>query len=125
MANAHGGIDEDGIWGPETTRAAQRVWGAPINGRVIHQIRSQKQDGEGNGWEFDGVPEDSGDRLIRLLQEFYHLDHPEVGVNGHADLPLIREFIRRMQQGSDGVVTFRDAVLEFQRRINTGDAAGI
>jgi hypothetical protein len=120
MTDEFGGIAEDGLWGQQTTREAQLTWGVPVTGRILNQLRANRQPGTTSGWEFDDDPDGEGDVLIKAFQAHYGLD-----ASGHLDEALIRAFQTRMGTTVDGVLSRpSDAVKEFQRRLNTGDAAG-
>jgi hypothetical protein len=118
VTDIYGGIKEDGIWGVETTRAAQITWGVDVTGRILHQRREEAQPGLASGWEFDDS--DIGDDLLRAFQQFYGL--PETGL---LERELILTFQARMGTPQDGVLSRPSlAIVEFQRRLNSGDAAG-
>ena len=66
-------IDEDGLWGKETTKKAQKVFGTTVDGIVSNQYSRYKSDNPGllsSTFEWEGNPGKNGSELIRAIQEW-------------------------------------------------------
>lgn len=114
-----GGIAEDGIWGPETTRALQKLAGTEVDGEVWYQYKPNAQPAFGNGWVYNWTKGTPGSPLIRAMQSFLG-----VSVDGVWGAESTRALQARMGTIVDGELWAPSpAIAEMQRRLNTGDAA--
>lgn len=70
------GIDVDGIWGPETTMATQRLLKTPVDGKVSRQALHNKKylPAAGFGWEFKAALFGHGSPMVRQLQKLVNAD---------------------------------------------------
>lgn len=93
-------IDEDGLWGMQTTRKAQRVFGTYEDGIVSRQLPRFKSRLAGcvSGWHFTGVASDVGSDLIRAMQKWLKVD-----VDGHCGTKTIMALQKKMGTPVDGV----------------------
>lgn len=67
-----GNIDEDGYWGPATTRKLQEVLGAPyVDGEISRQYAAYQSKNPGlcGGWEWLPNGKNPGSQTIRIMQE--------------------------------------------------------
>lgn len=65
-------IEEDGLWGRDTTKKAQKVFGTPIDGIVSNQYYAYKEENKGllsSTFEWKGKPSKEGSELIGAIQE--------------------------------------------------------
>lgn len=65
------GIATDGLWGPETTMATQRLLKTPVDGKVSKQPLHNKKylPAAKGGWEFKAVAFKNGSPMVRQLQK--------------------------------------------------------
>lgn len=88
-------IDEDGEWGVETTRAAQKVFGTPIDGIVSRQIMKYHSKYLPNclssSWKFYETPSKykGGSALIKAIQDWLDVDAD--GLCGPATVEALQE----------------------------------
>ena len=66
------GIDEDGLWGKDTTERLQEIFGTTVDGEVSNQHAQYKTANPGlrSGWEWKEKPNGKGSDLIRKMQEW-------------------------------------------------------
>lgn len=114
-APATGGVvTVDGIWGPATTRALQKINGTPVDGVVSSQDAywKSKNPGLGSGWEW--VSNATGSQLIMKLQKAFGV--PQDGLIGPATIKGLQRYYGTPQ---DGVISDQSqAVMAMQRAIN-------
>lgn len=65
------GIAVDGVWGPETTMATQRLLKTPVDGKVSRQPLHNKKylPAAKGGWEFKALAFGHGSPMVRQLQK--------------------------------------------------------
>lgn len=65
------GLKVDGIWGPETTMATQRLMRTPVDGVVSRQPLHNKKylPAAGNGWQWRAALFGHGSPMVRQLQK--------------------------------------------------------
>lgn len=109
-------IDEDGVWGPETTRKAQQEFGTTVDGIVSLQLsRMQgRMPGCKGGWHWNGRSGDGGSELVRALQKWLRVD-----VDGHMGPQTISALQKKMGTPVDGVLSMpSQCVKAFQHYLN-------
>jgi hypothetical protein len=115
------GITIDGLWGRQTTTAAQLVVGTVADGEVWGQYKPNAQPAFVGGWVYN-YPNPKGSPLIRAMQAIGGV--PPAEQDGVVGEQFIRIFQQRMGTHVDGELWAPSpAVAEFQRRLNTGDFA--
>lgn len=110
-------IVEDGLWGNDTTRKAQEVFGTPVDGIVSNQYAAYKSKNKGllsSTFEWKNSPSSNGSVLIGTIQR-------TIGVK--EDNFIGPETIRAMQRwlGTpvDGVVSYPSVMVKaFQKWLN-------
>lgn len=108
-------IDEDGLWGEDTTRKAQEVFGTTVDGIVADQYTTYKSQNPGLiAFEWKDKPSNYGSELIRAIQK-------KVGANvdGHIGPETIKKMQKWLGTVQDGYVSNpSDMVRAFQRWLN-------
>ena len=108
-------IDEDGKWGPDTTKKAQEVFGTTVDGLVTDQYACYKAKNPGLiAFEWLKNPSDYGSELIRAVQK-------KVGANvdGHIGPETIKKMQKWLGTIQDGCVSNpSDVVRAFQKWLN-------
>lgn len=108
-------IDEDGKWGPDTTKKAQEVFGTTVDGIVTDQYLCYKLQNPGLiAFEWKSNPSNYGSELIRAIQK-------KVGANvdGHIGPETIKKMQKYFGTIQDGCVSNpSDVVRAFQRWLN-------
>ena len=110
------GLDADGWWGEDTTRALQRVLGTPQDGVVSSQDAYWRSQNPGltGGWEW--VSDPVGSQLIQALQRKLGVD-----ADGLIGPGTIRALQQRMGTPQDGVLSEQSkCVMQLQRNLNAG-----
>ena len=109
-------IDEDGLWGMETTRKAQQEFGTTVDGVVSLQLPRMRvyMPGCVSGWHWNGCSGDGGSELVRALQRWLKVD-----VDGHMGPQTISALQKKMGTPVDGVLSNpSQCVKAFQRYLN-------
>ena len=109
-------IEEDGIWGKETTRKAQTIFGTYIDGVVSKQLSQYKSICKGcrGGWNWTGKPGDGGSDLIKAIQKWLKVD-----ADGYIGPQTIKALQKAMGTPVDGVLDYpSQCVQAFQRWLN-------
>lgn len=108
-------IDEDGKWGPATTRKAQQVFGTTVDGMVTDQYSCYKSQNPGLiSFEWLDNPSNYGSELIRAIQK-------KVGANvdGHIGPETIKKMQKYFGTVQDGCISNpSDVVKAFQHWLN-------
>ena len=110
-------IKEDGYWGKDTTRKAQKVFGTPIDGIVSNQYASYKAENPGllsSTFEWKSNPSKNGSVLIKAIQK-------KIGVrqDGKIGPDTIKGMQRWLGTPVDGKVSYpSEMVKAFQRWLN-------
>lgn len=120
-----GGLEVDGQWGEDTTRALQELMGTTVDGVISHQY---KQPGINHPGLYAAQWDDSliGSDLIRAMQKVLREDNGyDDEIDGLAGPNFIKALQRRMGTTVDGKISTpkSEMVMEMQRRLKTGDAA--
>lgn len=108
-------IDVDGLWGTDTTKKAQEVFGTTVDGKVTDQRKEYKAKNPGLiSFEWLSEPSSYGSELIRAIQK-------KVGAN--VDGWIGTETIKKMQKWlgtiQDGYVSSPSAMVKaFQKWLN-------
>ena len=93
-----GKIDEDGLWGCDTTYKAQEVFKTPADGEVSDQssdCRRYLPACIDDSWEFVYAP-DEGSKLIKAIQKKCGLTGEDVdGVAGHDTVVALQKFLNK------------------------------
>ena len=92
-------VTVDGYWGPNTTKALQKIFGTTADGKVSHQFECYKSQNPGleDGWDWEDDP--SGySPLIKAIQK-------KVGAtqDGHIGPKTIKKIQKWMGTTQDGV----------------------
>lgn len=110
-------LQEDGYWGPATTRALQQVYGTTVDGVLSSQV---KHSGNKNVPSADFVPSakrGTGSQLIRAIQKALKVKT----VNGQLNKTTIRAMQRKLGTTQDGLISSpSDVVRAMQRALNAG-----
>lgn len=110
-------IAEDGWWGPDTTRKAQKHFGTTVDGIISGQDRGDMRSVNRGGLQYNTWSIGSGgSELIRAIQRY-------IGANsdGYFGIDSCRKFQAKMGTIIDGYISGpSDAVREFQNRLNAG-----
>lgn len=108
-------IDVDGLWGTDTTKKAQEVFGTTVDGKVTDQRKEYEAKNPGLiSFEWLSEPSSYGSELIRAIQK-------KVGAN--VDGWIGTETIKKMQKWlgtiQDGYVSSPSAMVKaFQKWLN-------
>lgn len=108
-------VDEDGYWGPATTKALQEINGTPQDGVVSSQDTYWRSQNPGltSGWEW--VSDPVGSQLIEALQRAWGAD-PD-GLIGPSTIRAMQAYYGTT---IDGVLDEESpAIIAMQRAINT------
>lgn len=108
-------IAEDGWWGPDTTRKAQKYFGTTLDGVISGQDRGDMRRINRGGLQYNTWSIGSGgSQLIRAIQRYIGADP-----DGYFGIDSCRKFQAKMGTTVDGYISGpSDAVREFQRRLN-------
>lgn len=110
-------IEVDGVWGPATTKLAQKVFGTPVDGIVSNQYKAYKDKNKGlssSTFEWETTPGKSGSVLIKAIQK-------KVGVeaDGHIGPKTIKAMQKWLGTTQDGYVSRPSVMVKaFQRWLN-------
>lgn len=111
-------IDEDGIWGGDTTGLAQTVMGTTVDRIVSRQQQVYVSDSTGfdGGWDWSGRTGDIGSALVRAIQ--LRVGASPDGKMGHETISKMQAHMGtpvdgRFDRGGIGLKTF-------QSRLNAG-----
>lgn len=110
-------IEVDGLWGKDTTRKAQKVFGTPIDGIVSNQYLAYKEANKGllsSTFEWKGNPSNNGSVLIKAIQK-------KIGVkqDGYIGTDTIKGMQKWLGTPVDGKVSYpSEMVKAFQRWLN-------
>lgn len=108
-------IDEDGLWGKDTTIKAQEVFGTTVDGIVTDQRKEYKDKNPGLiSFEWLDNPSDYGSELIRVIQK-------KVGatVDGWIGTNTIKKMQKYFGTVEDGCISSpSDMVKAFQKWLN-------
>ena len=116
-------IEEDGIWGEDTTRLAQALEGITVSGKVYNQPSANKSCFEGDQcWCFDfkSNPKDGGSLLIRRIQN--DLGWGWDDCDGYFGPDTTKKFIQKWNPNSktdDQLFYPSGAVKQFQKHLNS------
>lgn len=107
------GLETDGYWGSDTTRALQDYYNTPVDGIVSDQYAPNRQPGLTSGWEWHNSVS-GGSTLIRTMQHDLGVTVDGIGgpetwsaIQGRAGTPV------------DGQLWEKSpAIAEMQRRLN-------
>lgn len=116
-----GKIKVDGMWGTETTKKAQEVFGcAIVDGIVSNQWQVYKNANKGltTGWDWDYPPNGVGSNLIREIQKW--CDMPEKEIDGEIGSYTIMSMQRKLNcKIVDGYFSKEsDCIKAFQEWLN-------
>lgn len=110
-------IDEDGKWGKETTKKAQKVFGTTVDGIVSNQYATYKDKNKGllsSTFEWKDKPSKNGSELIRAIQR-------KIGVkiDGFIGTNTIKGMQRWLGTPVDGYVSNPSVIVKaFQKWLN-------
>lgn len=110
-------IEEDGLWGRDTTRKAQKVFGTPIDGIVSNQFAAYKEENKGllsSTFEWKGNPSNNGSVLIKAIQK-------KIGVrqDGYIGTETIKGMQKWLGTPVDGLVSYPSPMVKaFQKWLN-------
>lgn len=110
-------IDEDGVWGKETTKKAQIVFGTTVDGIVSNQYSSEKSKNPGlssTTFEWSSKPNSCGSELIKAIQR-------KVGANkdGFIGVETITKMQKWLGTTQDGYVSNPSLMIKaFQKWLN-------
>ena len=117
-------IEEDGRWGVNTTKLAQRVFKCKtINGKVVHQKKSYKKvcpacvpSTEKGSWYFTGT--NGYSPLIAKMQKKLGINYPKTSASyGRFTIKTRKRLQKALGQKADGIIKTSD-VKAFQRWLN-------
>ena len=108
-------LNTDGVWGPLTTRKAQKILGTPVDGVISSQDAGNRQyvpaAGDGWVWLSSGA---EGSQLIQALQSATGADAD--GLFGPNSAKALQGKLGVTQDGYVG----NETVTAFQNKLNTG-----
>ena len=108
-------LNTDGVWGPLTTRKAQKILGTPVDGVISSQDAGNRQyvpaAGDGWVWLASGA---EGSQLIQSLQRA-----TGAGADGLFGPNSAKALQGKLGVTQDGYVG-KDTVTAFQNKLNTG-----
>lgn len=110
-------IEEDGVWGKDTTRRAQAVFGTTVDGVVSNQKAEYKDENPGlsiSTFEWENKPGKGGSSLIKAIQK-------KVGASqtGYIDPTTIRLMQKWLGTTQDGKVSRPSQMVKaFQKWLN-------
>lgn len=116
---AKAGIDVDGLWGKDTTRALQKALGTTVDGIVNNQYACYRSANPGlmaSSWEWESKPGRNGSEMVKALQR-------KLGVtaDGFIGPNTIRALQRYLGTPVDGCASKPSTMVkELQRRLNAG-----
>lgn len=108
------GLDEDGYWGADTTRALQTYFGTAVDGEVWHQWPDNAQSACTSGWQYDYTQQ--GSPVIRALQNKLGVDTD--GILGANTISVLQKVMGTVVDGT--LDEGSSCVAEMQRRLNAG-----
>ena len=108
-------LNTDGVWGPLTTRKAQKILGTPVDGVISSQYAGNRQyvPAAGDGWVWLSRGAE-GSQLIQALQRA-----TGAGADGLFGPNSAKALQGRLGVAQDGYVG-KDTVTAFQNKLNTG-----
>ena len=108
-------LNTDGVWGPLTTRKAQKILGTPVDGVISSQDAGNRQyvPAAGDGWVWLSRGAE-GSQLIQALQRA-----TGAGADGFFGPNSAKALQGRLGVAQDGYVG-KDTVTAFQNKLNTG-----
>ena len=108
-------LNTDGVWGPLTTRKAQKVLGTPVDGVISSQYAGNRQyvPAAGDGWVWLSRGAE-GSQLIQALQRA-----TGAGADGLFGPNSAKALQGKLGVAQDGYVG-KDTVTAFQNKLNTG-----
>lgn len=117
-------LDQDGVWGKDTTSKAQFELGTPVDGIVSNQTRAWKAGSPGltSGWDWTGEEGDGGSKFITEHQKLLkQRDLYDGKIDGKAGPKYFRALQEDLGTVVDGVVDRPSRmVTAFQKRLNAG-----
>lgn len=111
-------ISVDGIWGPATTKKAQKVFDTSVDGIVSNQYSMYKSDNPGlssSTFEWESKPGKSGSSLIKAIQK--KLGLKQDGYIGPKTIKAMQKWLGTTQDGH--VSRPSQMVKAFQKWLNT------
>lgn len=110
-------ITVDGVWGPATTKKAQRVFGTAVDGKVSNQYSTYKSKNPGlssSTFEWEDKPGKSGSSLIKAIQK--KLGLKQDGYIGPNTIKAMQKWLGTTQ---DGYVSKPSSMVKaFQKWLN-------
>lgn len=104
-AEAEAKLEEDGLWGKDTTTRLQQIFGTPVDGEVSNQRERYKEGNPGlrSGWDWQDKPNGKGSVLIKAMQKWAGM--PSSEWDGMIGPKTIRAFQTKLGTFVDGVVS--------------------
>lgn len=98
-------LDEDGLWGKDTTTRLQQIFGTPVDGEVSNQHKRYKASNPGlrSGWDWQDKPNGEGSVLIKAMQKWAGM--PTSEWDGMIGPKTIRAIQTKLGTPVDGVVS--------------------
>lgn len=99
-------IEEDGLWGEETTTRLQQIFGTPVDGVVSNQWECYKKGNPGlvSGFEWLANPNGNGSPLIKKMQKWAGM--PAKDQDGEIGPDTIKAVQRKLGTTVDGKVSY-------------------
>lgn len=110
-------IAEDGLWGKDTTKKAQEVFGTPVDGIVSNQYAAYSNSNKGllaSTFDWKNNPSKNGSVLIKAIQQ-------KIGViaDGFIGPATIKAMQKWLGTPVDGVVSYPSVMVKaFQKWLN-------
>lgn len=110
-------IAEDGLWGKDTTRKAQEVFGTPVDGIVSNQYAAYSNSNKGllaSTFDWKNNPNKSGSVLIKAIQR-----RTRTKEDGFIGPETIRAMQTWLETPIDGTVSYPSVMVKaFQKWLN-------
>lgn len=117
-------IDEDGLWGKDTTSLLQKVLGTYVDGIVSSQSNVWKKSNPGltTGWDWVASSKAKGSPVIRAHQKILKgRGHYKGKIDGKAGVEYFKAIQRDVKTHVDGEIWRESpAIKKFQARLNKG-----
>lgn len=95
----------DGLWGKDTTKRLQQIFGTPVDGIVSNQWKAYKTSNPGlvSGWDWKVKPNGKGSMLIKAMQKWAGM--PESQQDGEFGPNTCKAFQKKLGTPVDGKIS--------------------
>lgn len=110
----------DGVWGPDTTKRAQKVFGVTVTGKIKNQYQAYQASNPGllvTTFEYKEKPAKGGDKLIKAIQKKTGITLS--GRDGYIGPATIKAMQKWLKTSVDGKVSKPSSMVKaFQKWLN-------